>query len=278
MTTWNPISPRSWADALGLAYVPLFPANRRNLPDEHAVLLDGAKASFHVVATSDSDVIQSDLNLQWSWSSNVLHSVAIDTRRGSLFLRRWDAPDHIRKFKLPTRKVGADELVEVIRSGAPPKAADVILPRLFYEAIKDLPLLSAAAVARQLGWGENAGLLMYRRLKREGYAVPPLKKQQGRRLLAMCEDCGATRTIYVTSAIRYRPKVCRPCCNKRKGAYSICPDCGKARRMNPGAIKRLSDGAKTRCLSCSLRARRGPRGRLLPSPKSTRPHDTPIKG
>jgi adenine-specific DNA-methyltransferase len=149
MNTWNPISPRSWADALGLAYVPLFPANRTNSPDEHAVLLDGAKASFHVVATSDSDVIQSDRNLQWSWSSNVLHSVAIDTRRGSLFLRRWDAPDHVRKFKLPTRKVGADELVDLIRSGAPPKAADVILHVLrAFRAIR--ALIDDAVVSLQL--------------------------------------------------------------------------------------------------------------------------------
>ena len=98
--------------------------------NEHAVLLDGAKASFHIVATADADVIDSDQNLHWSWSSNLLHTLGIDTRREVLPLRRWDTPDHYRRFKLPTRQAGAHELLDVIRTAPPPRSADVVLHML----------------------------------------------------------------------------------------------------------------------------------------------------
>lgn len=141
-----------------------------------------------------------------------------------------------------------------------------IAPTLFYEIIKDLALVNAAGAARKLGWSPDSGILMYRRLKREGYTVPGLEKQQGRRLDVVCDDCGRARTMFVGTAIRYSARfpLCRPCADKRKANYATCPDCGKTRLLKSGEIKRLSNGAATRCRKCSARANLGkPRALLL---------------
>lgn len=127
MTLWEPHSGRSWAHALGLAYAPLFGPTAGDPAREHAVLLDGTKASFHFVASDDLDSLASDDNLEFSWSANLLYTVAIDRRREMISLRRWDAPDEARRFRLPTRPAGANQLLDVIRSGSTPRSSDVVL-------------------------------------------------------------------------------------------------------------------------------------------------------
>jgi predicted RNA methylase len=125
---WDPTSPQAWAQVLGLVHVPMF-GNRPHAPErgEHAVLLDGRRASFAISATDSSDTRYDDEPLSWTWSANVHHLLSIDVAKREMFLRRWDAPGQMRHFRLPKHGRGAQELLSVIEAAPAPRSADVIL-------------------------------------------------------------------------------------------------------------------------------------------------------
>lgn len=152
MQLWEPTHPTAWAEALGLVHVPLF--GRGDVPEvrgEHAVLLDGVAASFHITASDDPATALSDTNLRWAWSSNVTHSVAVDKARNVLFLRRWDDRDAVRKFALPQRPKGASELLNQMRAAGPPRGADVVLHMLrAFRALRNLSVVDNPLLALQL--------------------------------------------------------------------------------------------------------------------------------
>lgn len=126
---WDPKSPRSWANMLGLVHVPLFgnsttPASKIG---DHAVLLDGHRASFAISAADNAHVTFDDEPLSWAWSANVCHLLTIDTTRSEMFLRRWDTPGHMRHFRLPRHGRGAHEFLSLLENSSEPKTTDVIL-------------------------------------------------------------------------------------------------------------------------------------------------------
>lgn len=126
-TDWDPYSPPHWAELLGLVNVPLFGTQSPLVvaPGKHSLLLDGAKASF-ALSSSEEDGLYTGMEpLSWSWSSRVRHTVVLNPRREKMFVRRWDEPDTIRQFKVPTMK-GAQELLQQLQASRPPKASDVI--------------------------------------------------------------------------------------------------------------------------------------------------------
>jgi SAM-dependent methyltransferase len=90
----------------------------------------------------------SDEQLRWAWSANLPHSVAIDRSSDQLLLRRWDRPDFIRKFKLPTKASGATNLLSIMKESGAPVGSDVVLHMLrAFRAIRfgtnlDDPLLA----------------------------------------------------------------------------------------------------------------------------------------
>lgn len=129
-----------------------------------------------------------------------------------------------------------------------------VASRRFLDAVKDLPLVNSYDVARALGWREDQGLSMYRKLRSEGVHLPPLKKQaSGRRVTIVCDDCGAERTMLVSNAMQHKTSRCAPCFRLSQAKYRTCPDCGDRRRLGRGETRRLSAGPNTRCRSCTTK-------------------------
>lgn len=126
--TWDPLSSRSWAALLGLVYVPMFGAREPKPPQgDHAILLDGPKASFAFSNSPDRDLIdRSPSPLAWTWSSHVRHAVIADERQGMIYLRRWDTPGLIRQFQMPRQEQGAIDFLEVLQAVEPLQVPDVI--------------------------------------------------------------------------------------------------------------------------------------------------------
>lgn len=130
---WTPDDPVVWGRALGLAYVPLFGATRERpteWPGDCAALLDGQRSSFAVCSIYERGREYDRAPVAWSWSANLNHTVIIDNANGLLFLRRWDSPDTVRRFRLPVHPQGAEDLVSVLEGAALPACGDVILRML----------------------------------------------------------------------------------------------------------------------------------------------------
>lgn len=126
--SWNPISSRSWADMLGLVNVPLFsPGEMPSFEGEAAVLQDGVRASFAFLSGEGSwREFSNEEPLSWSWSADVRHLLIVDPSIDRMFLRRWDEPGEFRQYKIPTRGLGAEELLSRIESAPDPKTPDVV--------------------------------------------------------------------------------------------------------------------------------------------------------
>ena len=124
-TTWNPDDAGSWASALGLIHVPMFGADSKpKYPGQHAVLLDGRGGTFALSTDLERGFIQESEPLSWAWSSDTRCLVAVEHEM--LFLRRWDAPDVIRRFHLPQTVQEARRLLPIIEKGGPPRSNDVV--------------------------------------------------------------------------------------------------------------------------------------------------------
>lgn len=123
---WDATSGESWAEVLGLVPVPLFGAGDPKVKGKHAILLDGQHGSFAFSAVNDMNLIQSDDLLSWAWSANVRHSLVVSDQQSMMFLRRWDVPGVIRRFRLPERGQTAIEVFEEIEKAPPPRAPDVV--------------------------------------------------------------------------------------------------------------------------------------------------------
>jgi adenine-specific DNA-methyltransferase len=125
MRDWNPIDGRSWAGALGLAFVPMFPAvEAKKLPGVHAVLMDGHVTSFALSICEDSRELE-DRPVSWSWSSDVNHAIVVDSQRKEFFVRRWDYP-LVRRFSLPSQAGHAREVINILKESGTLRAPDVI--------------------------------------------------------------------------------------------------------------------------------------------------------
>lgn len=125
-TAWDPTEHRSWARVLGLAYVPLFGESRRQqIGAECSVLLDGQKSSFALCSVADEGSLFDEAPIRWSWSSNLRHTVLLDTNREAVYIRRWDSSQHW-GFRLPSRAQGAEELLGILERAQPPRSGDVI--------------------------------------------------------------------------------------------------------------------------------------------------------
>jgi len=93
---------------------------------DHAILLDGPHASFAFSNVADHSVIYGDAMLSWSWSSNVRHVLVASPDDKMMFLRRWDDPGLVRRFRVPTRGVNALQILREIESAPAPQTPDVI--------------------------------------------------------------------------------------------------------------------------------------------------------
>ena len=123
-SNWDPTSPQSWALALGLVNVPMFGNGRSNSPEgSHSVLLDGTKGSFAFSSCND-ELIFDQQPLEWSWSSNMRHTVFVTEKR--VLLKRWDAPDYTSSKPLPSSPAGAFQLLSEMEAARSNRLPDVI--------------------------------------------------------------------------------------------------------------------------------------------------------
>jgi len=124
---WDPTNHTAWANTLGLVPVPLFNQNRSaEVPGQYTVLLDGRTSSF-ALCSSESDPFGSNDPLSWSWSANLNHVLQIDDDQDIMYLRRWDTPDTVRRFQLPSRPEGAEKLLTILdKATLPTPGSDVI--------------------------------------------------------------------------------------------------------------------------------------------------------
>ncbi|GEM_PF-692327 len=121
---WDPSSPESWAQTLGLVYVPMFSGERSDHHQgNHSVLLDGLKGSF-ALSTHADELIFDQVPLEWSWSSNMRHTVFVTEKK--VVVKRWDSPDSVISKPLPSSPAGAFELLSEIEAARTNRLPDVI--------------------------------------------------------------------------------------------------------------------------------------------------------
>jgi adenine-specific DNA-methyltransferase len=125
MSDRTPQSPLWWARVLGMVYVPMFSRSRReSLPADlrdQSVLLDGDKASFALASGNADDLLKRIEPLDWSWSSNLTHTLVVDKDYDKLFVRRWDDPNNPKAIRLPTERHAPEVLEFLAESGQPSK-------------------------------------------------------------------------------------------------------------------------------------------------------------
>jgi len=122
----------------------------------------------------------------------------------------------------------------------------------FLAAVAGLDLVNCQAVARALGWPEPKGYSLYRKLKAEGVRLPPLLRQNGRRVTIVCDDCGAARTMPVGLSLQRKSSLCAPCTRKRGVVAILCPDCGETRLLLRGPLEKLQKIGPRRCRKCNF--------------------------
>lgn len=128
MRRWDPKSPDTWAQLLGLVAVPMF--GIENLPPRprgnHYLMLDGSEGSF-VLSTSAPKALTRGINpIRWAWSANVRHSVVIDATGQFATVRRWDAPQDIEERPVTNEKDARTLFKSFEESNRPPSGQSVI--------------------------------------------------------------------------------------------------------------------------------------------------------
>jgi hypothetical protein len=96
----------------------------KQLPGNHAVLMDGQATSFALSICDDARQLE-DRPVSWSWSSDVNHALVVDTQRSEFFVRRWDYP-LVRRFRLPSQIGQAREIALVLKKSGALRAPDVV--------------------------------------------------------------------------------------------------------------------------------------------------------
>jgi adenine-specific DNA-methyltransferase len=137
MTDWNPESPSAWARVLGMVYIPMFGSSRaQKHPGECAVLLDGDKASFALTVGDADHMLKGIEPLDWSWSSNLTHTLIVDKPKSKLFIRRWDDPENPKERPLPTSQQAPEILDLLAASGLPNKETVIDRMTTFFRGVR----------------------------------------------------------------------------------------------------------------------------------------------
>jgi len=124
---WDPRSGISWAKLLGMVHVPMFGARKpKKAAEEAAILLDGSRGSFAFMRTEDASFADTIQPLSWSWSSCVRHMVTVLPGSHRMYVRRWDEPQTIRKFEMPSQGMGAVSLLAELEAAAEPRRPNVV--------------------------------------------------------------------------------------------------------------------------------------------------------
>jgi hypothetical protein len=124
---WDPTQGVSWAMLLGMVHVPMFGARKApKAAEEAAILLDGSRGSFAFLRTEDACFVDKMDPLSWSWSSCVRHMVTVVPSRKRMYVRRWDEPQTISTFEIPSQGIGAFSLLEQIEAAGEARRPNVV--------------------------------------------------------------------------------------------------------------------------------------------------------
>ena len=124
---WDLTRGVSWATLLGMVHVPMFDARRTPKDAEGAaILLDGSRGSFAFLRTENTGLAEMMDPLSWSWSSCVRHMVTVLPTRNRMYVRRWDEPQTISAFEVPSQGIGAFSLLELIETAGEPRRPNVV--------------------------------------------------------------------------------------------------------------------------------------------------------
>ena len=128
--------------------IPMFGAARTPAhPGDHAVLLDGERASFAFFVGNSDQLLEEEIALSWSWSSNLRHTLIFDRDRRKLLVRRWDKKTEIREYTAPDCHA-AQKLVDEF-DGLPPPSVPTVIDKMItvfrivrsnIEALRGTPL------------------------------------------------------------------------------------------------------------------------------------------
>jgi DNA invertase Pin-like site-specific DNA recombinase len=129
--------------------------------------------------------------------------------------------------------------------------------RMMLDAVQGLTYANTAAIARDLGWPENAAWGVFDRLRQSGIEMPTLVWHAKRHVKWTCDGCGEAREVTLRGATRSRTGLCGTCLNARRRLPATvilkCRQCGGARPIKrpQRAGYRLSTPEDALCRSCS---------------------------
>jgi len=127
LNQWDPTCGASWAMLLGMVHVPMFDVRKTPKDaEEAAILLDGSRGSFAFLRTENADFAQTTDPLSWSWSSCVRHMVTVLPSRNRMYVRRWDEPQTISAFEVPSQGIGAFSLLEQMETAGEARRPNVV--------------------------------------------------------------------------------------------------------------------------------------------------------
>ena len=130
MDDWNPKRPEAWAELFGLVVVPMFghPQNATASPRGiHSLMLDGSRGSFLLSTSGPKSLVAGPDPVQWAWSANVNHAVAISGADGEIaIVRRWDSPSEAEEWPISSERDARALFRAIEKAPQPPDAQSVI--------------------------------------------------------------------------------------------------------------------------------------------------------
>ncbi len=124
---WDLTNGVSWAALLGMVHVPMFSVHKTpKAAEEAAILLDGSRGSFAFLRTEDAGFAETIDPLSWSWSSCVRHTVTVVPAKKRMYLRRWDDPETISTFEIPSQGIGASSLLARMEAAGEARRRNVV--------------------------------------------------------------------------------------------------------------------------------------------------------
>jgi hypothetical protein len=130
MGDWNPKRPEAWAELFGLVVVPMFghPQNTTASPKGiHSLMLDGTRGSFLLSTSGPKSLVAGPDPVQWAWSANVNHAVAISGADGEIaIVRRWDSPSDAEEWPISRERDARSLFRAIEKAPRPPDAQSVI--------------------------------------------------------------------------------------------------------------------------------------------------------
>ena len=132
MEDWNPKRPEAWAELFGLVVVPMFGPHQNATTSpkgSHSLMLDGSKGSFVLSTSGPKALVVGPAPVQWAWSANVNHAVAIADSAGAIaIVRRWDSPDEAEEWPI-SRERDARALFRALEKAPQPPTAQSVIAR-----------------------------------------------------------------------------------------------------------------------------------------------------